>query len=94
MVNGLAAALLGVCATEVRQPVTCQSQDPSASPERISGSTILEVIGTRIGMASYFGRLDALLQQPEFAQPAGKGPGSDSTDSSSGECTAQCQHDA
>ena len=35
-------------------------------------------------MASYFGLLDALLQRPEFAQAAGKPPGSDSTGASKG----------
>jgi len=78
-VNGLAAALLGVCATELRQPITCQSSDPSASPERIAGSTVFEIIGSRLGMASYFSRLDALLQRPKFIQAAGKAQGSDST---------------
>ena len=82
--NGLAAALLGICATELRQPITCLSSDPSASPERIAGNTVLEIIGSRIGMASYFGLLDALLQRPEFVQAAGKAPSSDSTGSSKG----------
>ena len=82
--NGLAAALLGVCTTELSQPITCLSSDPSASPERIAGDTVLEIIGSRIGMASYFSRLDALLQRPEFAQAAGKAPGSESTDPSKG----------
>ncbi len=79
IVNGLAAALLGVCATELSQPITCLSSDPAASPERIAGNTVLEITGSRIGMASYFSRLDALLQRPEFAQAAGKAPGLNST---------------
>ncbi len=82
--NGLAAALLGVCATELRQPITCQSADPSATPERIAGSTVFEVIGSRLGMASYFSRLDALLQRPEFAQAAGKASGLDSMEALKG----------
>ena len=73
--NGLAAALLAVCATELQQPVACHSSDPSASPERIAGNTVVEVVGSRIGMASYFSCFDALLQRPEVAQPAGGNPG-------------------
>ncbi len=82
--NGLAAALLGVCAMELSQPITCLSSDPSASPERIAGNTVLEIIGSRIGMASYFSRIDALLQRPEFAQAPGKTPGTDNTAPSKG----------
>ena len=80
LVNGLAAALLAVCATELKQPVACHSSDPSASPERIAANTVVEVVGARIGMASYFGRYDALLQRPEVAQLAGRDPGPSSAD--------------
>lgn len=82
--NGLAAALLGICAIELRQPIACLSSDPAASPERIDGNTVLEIVGSRIGMASYFSRLDALLQRPEFAHAAGKAPASGTTDPSKG----------
>ena len=78
LVNGLAAALLAVCATELKQPVACHSSDPSASPERIAGSTVVEIVSSRIGMASYFSCFDVLLQRPEVAQPAGGDPGSSS----------------
>ena len=74
LVNGLVAALLAVCATELQQPVACHSSDPSASPERIAGNTIVEVLSSRIGMASYFSCFDALLQRPEVAQPAVRDP--------------------
>ena len=75
LVNGLAAALLAVCATELQQPVACHSSDPSASPERIAGNTVVEVVSSRIGMASYFSCFDALLQRPEVAQLTERGSG-------------------
>ena len=80
LVNGLAAGLLAVCATELQQPVACHSSDPSASPERIAGNTVVEVVSSRIGMASYFSCFDALLQRPEVARLAGGNPGPSSAD--------------
>lgn len=63
--NGLAAVLLGVCLLH-----SAPSQAAGSQQEHVTTAVLLEIISSRIGLAAFFGLLDALKQEPSLVQAA------------------------
>lgn len=64
--NGLAAVLLGVSLLHCPAPPPDGSQPQGG----VSAPVLLDIISSRIGLAAYFGLLDALKQDKQFLQAA------------------------
>ena len=68
MCNGLAAVLLGVCLLH-----SAPMQPAGSQQEHVTRAVLLDIISSRIGLAAFFGLLDALKQEPSLVQ-SGAGP--------------------
>ncbi|BDA49633.1 General vesicular transport factor p115 [Coccomyxa sp. Obi] len=63
--TGLAAVLLGVCLL-----YSAPTQPADSQQERVATAVLSDIISSRIGLAAFFGLLDALKQDPHFVQAA------------------------
>lgn len=63
--TGLAAVLLGVCLLH-----SAPAQPADSQQERVTSAVLSDIISSRIGLAAFFGLLDALKQDPHFVQAA------------------------